>query len=321
MPRQASSPGRPVTASMGHPQPLQGTGRMDVPARSTFARCWRWPAPHRRRRHHAKVAMAGFCRVHKHGRCAGGRQRGCDLAPDVAAFAHAHDHHTAPGHWRMRINTACANTPSTRAARPFRASTSMSEGLTGQAQGLVGIKRGQRGVGGSHARILAPVHGCRSRRMGSSPLARCVHSGRKALACLQKACQTCTNRAAAAAWMPRPMACLNRCAAQRRPSATIERMSFAGTDPAVSAGCRAGCGGLSQLIEAPAHAGLPGGRGCGDWPERPRAGRKTPKGVRHLGEFGVVFLMFVIGLEFNLPKLRSMRQARCLRPRPAASGR
>ena len=31
-------------------------------------------------------------------------------------------------------------------------------------------------------------------------------------------------------------------------------------------------------------------------------------GVKHLAEFGVVFLMFVIGLEFNLPKLRSMRQ-------------
>ncbi|MBC7444690.1 MAG: cation:proton antiporter [Polaromonas sp.] len=30
--------------------------------------------------------------------------------------------------------------------------------------------------------------------------------------------------------------------------------------------------------------------------------------VRHLGEFGVVFLMFVIGLEFNLPRLRSMRR-------------
>ncbi|NMM13823.1 MAG: potassium transporter [Rhodoferax sp.] len=30
-------------------------------------------------------------------------------------------------------------------------------------------------------------------------------------------------------------------------------------------------------------------------------------GVRHLGEYGVVFLMFVIGLEFNLPKLRAMR--------------
>lgn len=29
-------------------------------------------------------------------------------------------------------------------------------------------------------------------------------------------------------------------------------------------------------------------------------------GVRHLGEFGVVFLMFVIGLEFNLSRLRSM---------------
>ena len=30
-------------------------------------------------------------------------------------------------------------------------------------------------------------------------------------------------------------------------------------------------------------------------------------GVRSLAEFGVVFLMFVIGLEFNLPKLRAMR--------------
>lgn len=32
------------------------------------------------------------------------------------------------------------------------------------------------------------------------------------------------------------------------------------------------------------------------------------EGVRHLGEFGVVFLMFVIGLEFNLAKLRAMRR-------------
>ncbi len=30
-------------------------------------------------------------------------------------------------------------------------------------------------------------------------------------------------------------------------------------------------------------------------------------GVKYLAEFGVVFLMFLIGLEFNLPKLRSMR--------------
>ena len=35
---------------------------------------------------------------------------------------------------------------------------------------------------------------------------------------------------------------------------------------------------------------------------------KNAEGVRHLGEFGVVFLMFVIGLEFNLPKLRAMRR-------------
>ena len=31
-------------------------------------------------------------------------------------------------------------------------------------------------------------------------------------------------------------------------------------------------------------------------------------GIAHLAEFGIVFLMFVIGLEFNLPKLRSMRK-------------
>ena len=30
--------------------------------------------------------------------------------------------------------------------------------------------------------------------------------------------------------------------------------------------------------------------------------------IRQLGEYGVVFLMFVIGLEFNLPKLRAMRR-------------
>ncbi len=34
---------------------------------------------------------------------------------------------------------------------------------------------------------------------------------------------------------------------------------------------------------------------------------KDSAGVQYLAEFGVVFLMFVIGLEFNLPKLKSMR--------------
>ncbi|HJV62032.1 MAG TPA: cation:proton antiporter, partial [Albitalea sp.] len=35
---------------------------------------------------------------------------------------------------------------------------------------------------------------------------------------------------------------------------------------------------------------------------------KGSPGLQYLAEFGVVFLMFVIGLEFNLPKLRSMRK-------------
>jgi CPA2 family monovalent cation:H+ antiporter-2 len=59
------------------------------------------------------------------------------------------------------------------------------------------------------------------------------------------------------------------------------------------------------LAEAAAHAGL-SGRGRGDRPQRAGAGPEL-RGIKHLGEFGVVFLMFVIGLEFNLPKLRAMR--------------
>ncbi len=35
---------------------------------------------------------------------------------------------------------------------------------------------------------------------------------------------------------------------------------------------------------------------------------QNSESVRHLGEFGVVFLMFAIGLEFSLPKLRSMQR-------------
>ena len=35
---------------------------------------------------------------------------------------------------------------------------------------------------------------------------------------------------------------------------------------------------------------------------------KDSVGITYLAEFGVVFLMFVIGLEFNLPKLKSMRK-------------
>ena len=35
---------------------------------------------------------------------------------------------------------------------------------------------------------------------------------------------------------------------------------------------------------------------------------QNSEGIKHLAEFGVVFLMFVIGLEFNLPKLRAMRR-------------
>ena len=58
---------------------------------------------------------------------------------------------------------------------------------------------------------------------------------------------------------------------------------------------------------AAADARLPGGRRA-DRPAARWPWRGDSAGVSHLAEFGVVFLMFVIGLEFNLPKLRSMRK-------------
>ena len=44
-------------------------------------------------RDHAQIAVAGFRRVHEERRRAGGGQRRGDLATDMAALAHAHDHH------------------------------------------------------------------------------------------------------------------------------------------------------------------------------------------------------------------------------------
>ena len=38
------------------------------------------------------------------------------------------------------------------------------------------------------------------------------------------------------------------------------------------------------------------------------AQRSESRAIAYLAEFGVVFLMFVIGLDFSLPKLRSMRR-------------
>ena len=48
--------------------------------------------------------------------------------------------------------------------------------------------------------------------------------------------------------------------------------------------------------------------GVADRPERDRRLAGDSAGVAHLAEFGIVFLMFVIGLEFNLPKLQSMKK-------------
>ena len=44
-------------------------------------------------------------------------------------------------------------------------------------------------------------------------------------------------------------------------------------------------------------------------PARARAGCRSTTRTRYVAEFGIVFLMFSIGLEFSLPQLRAMRRA------------
>jgi len=62
---------------------------------------------------------------------------------------------------------------------------------------------------------------------------------------------------------------------------------------------------LRKLGQPPLVAYLFVGVTLGPWLSRALANDEV---VKHLGELGVVLLMFTLGLEFNLAKLRSMRQ-------------
>ena len=109
---------------------------------------------------HAQVAMAGFGGMDKKRGGAGGGQRGGDLAAHMAAFAHAHHYHTAPGlqHHLHRLGKHTIHA-GRQAVQGFHLNV---EGLAGQAQGLISVKRGQRGGGGSHAWILSTGHAGRA---------------------------------------------------------------------------------------------------------------------------------------------------------------
>ena len=111
-------------------------------------------------RDHAQVAMAGLGGVHKKGGGAGGCERGSNLAAHMATFAHAHHHHTAPG---LQHHVHGLGKHAIDAGRQSGQGRSLDiKGFAGQAQGLVGIKRGQRGGGGSHPGILSTGHAGRA---------------------------------------------------------------------------------------------------------------------------------------------------------------
>ena len=98
---------------------------------------------------HAQIAMAGFGRMHKQGRCACGSQRGGNLAADMSAFSHPHDDHAAPAcqHQPNRLGKLGADT----ASQAQHGGGFYFKGLAGKAQDLLGIKGG--GVK-AHACIL-----------------------------------------------------------------------------------------------------------------------------------------------------------------------
>ena len=154
--------GRPVMAISGGAQaPQHGQdGREFI----RFRRCWRCASTRSIARDHAQVAMAGLGGVYKKGGGAGGCERGSNLAAHMATFAHAHHHHTAHGHsaalhlYGLRAMTRHRRGPPV----PGQGRSLDIKGFAGQAQGLVGIKRGQRGGGGSHPGILSTGHARRA---------------------------------------------------------------------------------------------------------------------------------------------------------------
>ena len=82
----------PVIATIGTPSRLS-TGRITVI--SSLSPPLEMASTRSTVLDHAQVAVAGLGRMDEHGRRAGGGQRRGDLAADVAALAHAHDHDAA----------------------------------------------------------------------------------------------------------------------------------------------------------------------------------------------------------------------------------
>ena len=85
-----------------------------------------------------------FGRVHEERGRAGGCQRGGDLAPHMAALAHAHDDH-APGRGQQQLHRLHKHLAQARAQALQYLGLDI-EGLAPQAQGLRGIEgRGRMG--------------------------------------------------------------------------------------------------------------------------------------------------------------------------------
>src|SRR5262245_2283377 len=196
--------------------------------------------------HHAEVAVAGFGRMHEERRRAGGGERGRDLAPDMAALAHAHHDHAALAlkHHAHRVHETIALP---RRQREQRAGFDL-EGLRGQRQRALCIEARSRGH--------VP-----NARLGSGILGRTSRGTRTMATMLE----------VVLLYLVAAVAGVVLCRSLKLPP----MLGY------LAVGVLIGPNALSL-------AGDPGG-------------------ARALAEFGVVFLMFVIGLEFNLPKLRSMR--------------
>ena len=98
---------------------------------------------------HAQIAMAGFGRVHELRRGAGGGQRGGQLAADVTALAHAHDHHAPPA-GQQALQGAGESRVDAGGQGLHRLGLD-DQGVAGQGEGAPGVES----HGGSHARIMA----------------------------------------------------------------------------------------------------------------------------------------------------------------------
>ena len=211
--------------------------------------------------------------MHEERRRAGRGERGGELAPDVARLADAADDH-APAAVQDQLDRVDEGVAQPRRQRGDRAWLRSASTCARAARARL---RRRRAVRPRRARSSSEPC-CSSPKYNRWP-----HG---AIRCLMMT---------RAPGLPAPANDRIRCRTHSCSSSRCSRR------PSSSSSCAGSC--ACPRSSATSCVGIAVGTACA------RAGCPIDDTTRYVGEFGVVFLMFSIGLEFSLPQLRAMRRA------------